>query len=259
MCYQTLKQLGFEEKLEALSWKEEQIKLAITQLISRAIFPSSEYRTSRWITENSAVCEITGYPIDKMTKDKLYKSALDLFKIKDQLEKNLSQKTNELFDLQDKIFIFDLTNTYFEGVKGDSVLAQFGRSKEKRNYCKLVVLAMVVNMQEFIKYSNFFEGNQTDSGSLPRIIDNLRSQTSVEKHAVVVLDAGIATEENLELLKRYDYVYVSRSKIKEYSISQDAKSVKIKTNNKQEITLQQVNTDLTSDNVMRIKSPGKDA
>lgn len=56
------------------------------------------------------------------------------------MEKHLSLKTNELFDLQDRIFIYDLSNTYFEGVKSKSELAQYGRSKEKRSDCKIVVL-----------------------------------------------------------------------------------------------------------------------
>jgi hypothetical protein len=82
------------DNLKAQNWEEENIKLAFTQIISRAVYPFSENRTSRWIKENSALCEITGYPINKITKDKLYKSALDLYKIKDQLEKHLSAKTN---------------------------------------------------------------------------------------------------------------------------------------------------------------------
>jgi hypothetical protein len=102
----------------------------LTQIVSRAVYPFSENRTTRWIKENSAICEITGYPIEKITKDKLYKSALDLYKIKDSLEKHLSQKTNELFDLQDKIYLYDLTNTYFEGRKVKSEIAKFGRSKD---------------------------------------------------------------------------------------------------------------------------------
>lgn len=75
-----------------------------------------------------------------------------------------------------------------------SNIAKFGRSKEKRIDCKLVVLAMVVNVEGFIKYSNIFEGNMSDCESLPKIIDNLRTQTSDEKKAVVVIDAGIATK-----------------------------------------------------------------
>jgi hypothetical protein len=261
MCFQALEQLKLRERLCELGWEEEKIKLALTQIISRAVYPFSENRTSRWIKENSAVCEVTGYPQEKITKDKLYKSALDLYGIKDQLEKYLSHKTNELFDLQDKIFIYDLSNTYFEGVKSKSKLAQYGRSKEKRSDCKIVVLAMVVNVEGFIKYSNIFEGNMSDSASLPKIIDNLRQQTSSGKRAVVVIDAGIATDENLALLnqKGYDYVCVSRTKIKDYSFEDPLEGTLVLTKDKQEISLHKVKTGKTTDYVMRVKSPGKEA
>jgi hypothetical protein len=261
MCFQALEQLKIKEKLTLLGWKDERIKLALTQIISRAVYPFSENRTARWIKENSAICEITGYPIDKITKDKLYNSALDLYEVKDSLEKHLSQRTNELFDLQDKIYLYDLSNTYFEGRKTKSELAKFGRSKEKRSDCKLVVLAMVVNVEGFIKYSHIFEGNMSDSKSLGEIIDKLRLQTSAEKRAVVVIDAGISTEENLELLKvkGYDYVCVSRSKIKDYSIDKNNKEISLVAKNKQKITLQKVDTDKTTDYVLKVKSTGKEA
>ena len=72
------------------------------------------------------------------------------------------------------------------------------------------MLALVVNVESFIKYSTIFEGNMSDSASLSQIIDNIQVKTSEESRAIVVLDAGIATEENLALLqsKGYDY-YVS--------------------------------------------------
>ncbi len=54
-----------------------------------------------------------------------------LYKVKDELEQHLSKRTNELFDLEDKIIIYDLTNTYYEGKMQGSVLAKYGRSKEK--------------------------------------------------------------------------------------------------------------------------------
>jgi hypothetical protein len=261
MCFQALEQLELNRKLENLGWSEEDIQLALTQIISRAVYPFSENRTSRWIKENSAVCEITGYPIEKITKDKLYGSALNLYKIKDSLEKHLSTKTNELFDLQDKIYLYDLTNTYFEGRKIDSKLANFGRSKEKRSDCKLVVLALVVNVEGFIKYSNIFEGNTTDNTTLPQIIDNLRTQTSQEKRAVVVIDAGIATEDNLKLLqeKGYDYVCVSRSKIKDYTVNPNGTIRHIMTKDNQFITLQKVEKQKETDYILKVKSTGKQA
>jgi hypothetical protein len=58
-----------------------------------------------------------------------------LFAEKDKIEGFLSLKTNQLFDIEDKIYIYDLTNTCFEGRKTSSKLAKFGRSKEKRSDC----------------------------------------------------------------------------------------------------------------------------
>ena len=143
ICANTWNQLKLNELFKTLGWSEEKIQLAMTQVISRAVYPGSELATSKWIKDNSAICDITGYDIDKITKDKLYQSALDLYQQKAIIEKHLSTTTNELFDLQDRIMLYDLTNTYFEGTKRNSQLAKYGRSKEKRSDAKLVVLAMV--------------------------------------------------------------------------------------------------------------------
>ena len=193
MSYNIWNQLELTRFLQSKGWKEEEIQLAATQIISRAVYPASELKTSLWIKENSAVCELTGYNPYSITKDKLYASALKLYGIKDQLEQHLSARTNELFDLQDKIILYDLTNTYFEGRKLNSKIAKHGRSKEKRKDAKLVVLAMVVNVEGFIKYTAMYEGNIADCATLESMIEKLATHTCSHK-PIIVLDAGIATE-----------------------------------------------------------------
>lgn len=74
-----------------------------------------------------------------------------LHQVKLNSEPYLSHKTNTLFDIKDKIILYDLTNTYFEGRKETSELAEFGRSKEKRSYAKLISLALVSNAEGFAK------------------------------------------------------------------------------------------------------------
>jgi hypothetical protein len=69
---QALEQLGIKNFLFDKGWSEEQCNLALTHIISRATYPASELRTAAWIKENSAVCELTGYPEKAITKDKLY-------------------------------------------------------------------------------------------------------------------------------------------------------------------------------------------
>jgi hypothetical protein len=141
LCKQTFDQLGIGDFLKQQNWDDEKISLAATHLISRAVYPASELKTVSFIKENSAICEITGYDKNKITKDLLYGISHKLYSVKTPLEQYLSKRTNELFDLEDKIILYDLTNTYFEGRMEKSKKAKFGRSKEKRSDAKIIVLA----------------------------------------------------------------------------------------------------------------------
>lgn len=262
LCAQVAQQLQLAEFFAEKGWGENAVQLALTHIISRASYPASELRTSQWIKENSAICELTNYAEGKITKDKLYGISNKLFSIKDELEKHLSKRTNELFDLHDTIYIYDLTNTYFEGQQKDSKITQFGRSKEKRNDCKLIVLALVVNTEGFIKYSQLFEGNLTDSRSLLRIIEELNDRTSAtERKPTVVMDAGIATEDNILLLRRYyfKYMVVSRSSLKKYSVDVESNPVIINDKKGQPITLQKIKVPTDTDNYLLVHSLAKQA
>jgi transposase len=258
ICVNTWNELRLTELLESLGWSEEKIKLAMTQVVSRAVYPASELATTRWIKENSAICDLTGYDIKKVTKDKLYKGALDLYGVKDKIVKHLSKRTNELFDLQDKIILYDLTNTYFEGEKRNSQLAKFGRSKEKRSDAKIVVLAMVVNQEGFIKYSCVHEGNYADTNDITKVIENLAINTSYEK-PVVVMDAGIATKDNLKRLetKGYKYVVVSRVKIKDYKMATDGMVTYHQTKSMKHIRLTKVKSEKYNDYFLKVESLDK--
>jgi len=260
MCHQALDQLQLESFLEKQGWDDRDINLAKTHLIARTVYPASELRTSKWIKENSSVCEITGADIKKITKDQLYRISNKLYDVKNTLENYLSVKTNELFDIEDKIILYDLTNTYFEGRKEHSSLAKFGRSKEKRSDAKLVVLALVINVEGFIKYSSVLEGNMADPNTLEGMINELRVKTSASsKKALVVIDAGIATEDNLKMIvsKGYDYLCVSRASLTKYTIDADAKTVSVYDNKKRKIELCRVNTEKNNDYYLKVESEAK--
>lgn len=261
LSYQAINQLQIAPFLDRLGWSEDDIKLAQSHIISRAVYPASEFETTRWIRENSSVCEVTGYDVEKITKDQLYRISKKLYSEREALEQHLSVRTNELFDIQDRIMLYDLTNTYFEGRKQGSKLAKHGRSKEKRSDAKLVVLALVVNPEGFIKYSSIMEGNMADSKTLGGMIDKLRVKTSSSAtKALIVIDAGIATEENLEMIveKGYDYLCVSRSNLKNYKTEAGATTVTVTDNKKQKIELCQVKSDRNTDYYLKVESHTKE-
>ena len=66
LCYQALKQLGIDTYLKSRGWSDEQVNLAATHIIGRTVYPASELKTASWIKENSAVCELTGYNVEKI-------------------------------------------------------------------------------------------------------------------------------------------------------------------------------------------------
>lgn len=254
MCYNTWKELRIDEALLANGFTTEQAKLAQTQIISRAVNPASELATTKWIQENSAVCELTGYALEQVNKDKLYGSALRLYSIKDVLEQHLSVRTNELFDIEDKILLYDLTNTYFEGEKRNSKLAKFGRSKEKRSDAKLVVLAMVVNMYGFVKYSSIHEGNFSDTSDISAILQGLEYQSN-HHPAMVVIDAGIATADNLATIrsKGYYYLCISRSRAKDHKFDTASLTTIYERRPGKELILKKILDDGTTDYYLEVK------
>jgi transposase len=258
LCYNTWQKLEIDTILHQNNFTEEEIKLAQTQVISRAIYPFSELATSRWIVENSAVTDLTGYDVNKVNKDRLYRGSLKLNTIQQQLQRHLSIKTNELFDIQDKIILYDLTNTYFEGEKRNSKLAKYGRSKEKRKDAKLIVLALVVNIYGFIKYSSIHEGNMSDSKNLMQVIASLNKATGTQK-PLIVMDAGIATEDNLALLisKGYNYLCVSRAKPKEIIYDTQKLTTIYTKNNGTEVVLKSIKSSNLNSYLLEVNSAKK--
>ena len=219
MCYQAARQLDLPGYFERAGFSPEETDLALTHIIGRAVHPASEHATAEWLQESTALCELLGMESTSVNRFKLYDTSRLLYTHREGIESFLSHKTSELFDLNDKIILYDLTNTYFEGRKANSNLAMFGNSKEKRKDAKLVTLALVVNVQGFVKHSKIYRGNIGETTTLEAIVTELSSQTSFSgRKPMVVMDSGIADDENLKMLnaKGYNYLCVTRGKIKEY-------------------------------------------
>lgn len=264
MCLQAIRELELDRFLEEEGWSEVQINTALAHLITRTVYSPSELKSMDIMRENSAVCELlSGSQQWQPGFHQIYKVAPSLYELKDKLETHLCNMTDTLFNLTNTIAIFDLTNFYFEGRKEGSHKAQFGRSKEKRSDCKLLVLALCINKEGFIRYSSILSGNTADPNALPDMVDTLAERTRVpgspDRKTLVVMDAGIATEDNLERIKEkgYNYLCVSRQRLADYELSDDMKSVTVLDNREREIKLTRVKHEEGGDYYLQINSPAK--
>lgn len=265
ICLQAIRELEIDKFLRKEGWSEVQINTALAHLIIRTVYSPSELKSMRIMEDNSAVCElISGNQDWRPGYQSIYNVAPSLYKLKEKLENHLCRKTDDLFNATNRIAIFDLTNFYWEGRKDGSQKAQFGRSKEKRSDCKLLVLALCINQEGFIRYSSILAGNTADPNSLPDMIDTLYAKTRVpndpKEKVLVCLDAGIATDDNLQKIKDkgYNYLCVSRRRLTDYELAPDAKTVTVYDCKKQPISLTQVKHEENGDYYLEIKSPAKE-
>lgn len=261
LCSQILEKLDFAHCLDSLGFEKRDIDMAHISIISRALFSASEYKTTQYLRDNSELKRMFGFGDEnqQISHYSLYKIADKLYDKKDLIDKFLYKKLTGLFNIKDSLVIYDLSNTYFEGRKTNSTLAQYGRSKEKRHDCKQVVFTGVINAEGFIRYSQIYEGNTPDVSTLENMIKDLKSHSDTIADKVVVMDAGFASEENLQYLtgQNLKYVCVSRKQIKNYHINLNAPVYTVKDKRDNPIELQVFAPEGFSDTWMYVKSEKK--
>lgn len=220
--YETAKKLNLDKCLLSLGMKEQDCKLALALIIARAAFPGSERRTFHLLQNSSATEELLHLDSGSYSLKQLYEVSDKLLLHKEKIEEHLEAKEKELFQLEEAIILYDLTNTYFEGSMKKNPKAKHGRSKEKRSDCPLVTMGLVLDEQGFPKRSKFFSGNVGEPITLESIIRALSNKKKVQP--IVVMDAGLATEKNLLWLKENDYAYLTvfRQKSKKLLEAEDA-------------------------------------
>jgi len=204
-------QLNFNGILKDCGLDERQIALAEAVVVGRLVEPASEFSTRQWLRKRTALLELLDADISKVGKNSVYEIADTLLNCKSSIEHALREREAALFPEKITLFLYDLTNTYFEGVCRKNELAKRGKSKEKRSDCPLVTLALVIDSRGFPVFSQIYHGNQSEPATLKDILSKLAEDSGnllAPFFPTIVMDRGIATHDNLELLKEKDYPYV---------------------------------------------------
>jgi transposase len=208
--------LGFDEIFSECSFNKKQLALSKAVIIGRLISPGSDLSTYKWFQNRSSLNELLATDLSSVGKDMFYEIVDDILECKEKIEQELNGREKELFPGADSIILYDLTNTYFEGSCLNNNLAAYGKCKSKRTDCPIVTLALVVDTMGFPLFSQIYKGNQSEPETLEKILIKLHKSISGEQICLIlptiVMDRGIATEDNIKLLKekRYPYIVVER-------------------------------------------------
>jgi hypothetical protein len=227
--------IGLTPILQNLGFNGVQRAAVAASLIGRMAAPGSELATWQWVRGRSALGELLDTDFEAMPLVRLYRVSDLLLRHRDAIEAALFARIQDLFTLPTTVTLYDLTNTYFEATAAENPKAARGRSKEKRTDCPLVTLGMVLDSSGFVRRSKMFPGNVAEGSTLQDMLKGLDAPNG----ALVIMDAGIATEANLAWLREqgYRYLAVSRERSRQFDPDQ---AIEVLTKSQETVQLQRV-------------------
>jgi transposase len=214
LCTQAIKELGLDTFLaQELKWNANEISVAMLALLGRLLYPASELKTADWLNENSGALELFSPESGTVDRNRLMQSTKLLYQSKDKIEKYLSDKISSIYKIDNKLILYDLTNTHFEGMMKECPKAKFGRNKQKRSDCRQITLGLLTDQDGFCKQSRYYSGNISETKTFDEVLKQLDAYKNQDTNPVIVMDAGISSEDNLKkcLSQSVDYICVSRA------------------------------------------------
>lgn len=101
--------------------EQHSIHIALSALIIRTVYAVSQHSSYHYPRDNSAAGELYSGSKDWLLGiNSLYKLTDKLYALKDENERHLCNVTNDLFNIDNKLMLFNLTYFYFEGSKRES-------------------------------------------------------------------------------------------------------------------------------------------
>ena len=228
-------EVDFVGLLQALGLTGPQRALIVGAIIGRMAAPGSERATHRWLGERSGLGELLDLDFEALPLVPFYRAADGLMRHRAVIEQRLFARVSERLALDWTVTLYDLTNTFFEGEAAGNPKAQRGHSKEKRRDCPLVTLGLVLDGSGFVRRSQTFDGKVVEGTTLADMLHGLGAPPG----ALVVMDAGMATEENIVWLRTQGYRYrvVSRERQRQFDARE---AITLETANGEHVAIQRV-------------------
>ena len=126
--YQYWKKLGLDEILADSGLDKRARDLTCLMTMNKLFSPPP--RTACRIGFATALSEILGIDVDPARKDSLYRNVDLLYPQRAAIEARLAAQEQTLFNLDQTVFLYDLTSTYFEGEASENPKAKHGYSRE---------------------------------------------------------------------------------------------------------------------------------
>jgi transposase len=171
----------------------------------RLLAPGSEWRLHREWFERSALADLLGADFGLAEIHKLYACHDHLLAHKAALFDHLVERWRDLFNASFDVLLYDLTSTYFEAEppfpEGDK--RRYGYSRDRRQDCVQVVIALVVTPEGLPLAYEVLPGNTADNTTLRGFLDRIERQYGKARR-IWLMDRGVPTEAVLAEMRQAD-------------------------------------------------------
>lgn len=167
----------------------------------------SEWKLHRRWFAGTALADLLAEDDSLVAKDTLYRCLDKLVPYKDELFQHLQERWRTLFDAEFDVLLYDLTSTYFECDPPDEGKRRFGYSRDKRQDCVQVVIALIVTPQGFPLTYEVMPGNTKDSKTLSSFLEHIEKLYG-KVNRTWIMDRGIPTEEVLKEMRATEVSYL---------------------------------------------------
>jgi transposase len=179
-------------------------KLAMVLVCGRILTQGSRRHLTFW-QNGQALKESLG--VEKFDTDELYETLDWLDKNQSVFEKKLFKKRRKLMSADQPMFLYDITSSYLEGEKNE--LARFGYNRDGKRGKRQIVLGLLTDDQGYPISVEVFEGNTSDSTTIPGQVSKLAKEFNVKK-VIFVGDRGMIKKTGIEAIgSNDDWSYIT--------------------------------------------------
>ena len=171
--------------------------------VARIVYPKSKLATIRYLDQYLGIKLTRGKIyrfLDTLNKDKLTKIAFDF----------VSKKNKGI-----ALIFYDVTTLYFE-TNNEDELRKKGYSKDHKNDLPQIVIGLFVDKNGYPFDFDFYDGSTFEGHTFPKAIKALTIKYKF-KDLVVVADAGMLSEKNIQFLETENLSYIVGARLKSLS------------------------------------------
>ena len=173
-------------------------------VVARLCYPASKLKTTGYLEKYKGVT---------VDVNEVYRYLDVLYNTQKELVQQISYNhTCKVAEHRIQLVFYDVTTIYFE-IDEEDDLRKTGFSKEGKHQHPQILLGLLVSSGGYPLAYDIFEGNKFEGHTMLPVLDAFKLKYKLEK-LVVIADAGLLSNENIQLLEAKGYTYILGARIK---------------------------------------------